>query len=109
MDGDGISLVLGSGAVGAICGVVGTWIKAKWGTKAKVEPVPLPVETHRAEEFVRKEDFERHVADNAKEHESLYARMNRNDRETSEIKGLLTAIREDIQLIKGKLFKTSGR
>lgn len=112
MDGDGVSLAVGSGAVGAICGVVIAWIKAKWGTKAKVEPTPLPVETHRVEEYVTKETFQKHVAENheredanRREHEALYSRMNRNDRETSEIKGLLSAIREDIQLIKTKLFK----
>ena len=46
------------------------------------------------------------VAEDKLAHENLYARMNRNDRETSEIKGLLHGIREDIGLIKAKLFKS---
>ncbi len=105
-------IFIGGSAVGAICGVVATWLKVTRGQKAKVEPTPLPVETRRAEEYVRREEFQKHVAENhdhedanRREHEALYSRMNRNDRETSEIKGLLSAIREDIQLIKTKLFK----
>ena len=32
--------------------------------------------------------------------------MNRNDRETSELKGILSGIRDDLSAIKNKLFKT---
>ncbi len=105
MDGDGVSLAIGGGAVGAICTVAGAWIKARFA-KTRVEPNPLPVETHRAEEYVKREDFEKHVAENAREHESLFSRMNRNDRETSEIKGMLHGIQDDLTLIKNKLLKT---
>lgn len=88
--------------------------------KTTVEPDPLNVETRPKPEYVTKKDFEAHVAANAKEHENmvsentrehenLYSRLNRNDRETSEIKGILSAIREDIGLIKHKLFKTGAK
>ena len=103
---DGVSLAVGSGAVGAICGVVGAWLKARVGTKAKVEPVPLPVETHRAEEYVSKEEFKRHVAENDRAHENLEARMVRNDRETSELKGMMKTALEDLGIIKNKLLRT---
>ena len=106
MDSDGVSLAVGSGAVGAICGVVIAWIKAKVGTKAKVEPVPLPVTQKKEDVDKLREEFERHVAENAKEHEALYSRMNRNDRETSEIKGMLGTMMDDLRLIKNKLLKT---
>ena len=100
---DGISLGIGGAAVGAICGVVGAWIKARFA-KMRVEPDPLRVE--KAEKPVSRKEFEDHVAEDKLAHENLYARMNRNDRETSEIKGLLHGIREDIGLIKAKLFKS---
>ena len=35
MDADTTGIVISSGTVGAICGVVGTWIKAKIGTRIK--------------------------------------------------------------------------
>lgn len=105
MDGDGISLAVGGGAVGAICTVVGAWIKAKVGQKAKVEPVPLPVEQRKGEVEKLREDFERYVLENSKEHEALYSRLNRNDRETSEIKGMLGTMMDDLRLIKDKLLR----
>ena len=87
------------------------WEARHQKTETEVKPNPLNVhmEEDPEKKFVTREDFRKHVENNTREHEALYSRMNRNDRETSEIKGLLTAIREDIQLIKGKLFKTSGR
>ena len=42
MEVDGINLAIGGGAVSAIAGVFGAWIKAKFG-KARIEPTPLPV------------------------------------------------------------------
>ena len=36
-------IIIGSGAVGAICGVVSTWIKAKVCQRTTVEPDPLNV------------------------------------------------------------------
>jgi len=45
------------------------------------------------------------VQDNARDHENLFGRMNRNDRETSELKGILSGIREDLSAIKDKMFR----
>lgn len=47
MEVDGISLTMGGAAVSAIAGVVGAWIKAKYG-KPVVPPVPQPLKTEIA-------------------------------------------------------------
>jgi hypothetical protein len=44
--------------------------------------------------------------ENAAAHENIFSRLSRNDRDMGEIKGLLTGVANDLQLIKGKLFKT---
>ncbi len=37
---DGLALTIGSGAIGAICGVLGAWIKARY-SKTTIEPNPI--------------------------------------------------------------------
>lgn len=125
---EGINIALGTLGCTWVGKVLIAWINAKFGQKAKVEgsvetqvkPNPLNVVTEPKPEYVTKKEFEEHVAANAKEHENmvsgntrehenLYSRLNRNDRETSEIKGILSAICEDIGLIKHKLFKTGAK
>lgn len=103
MDADGIQLLVGGGSVGALCTLAGAWIKARF---SKTQIAPQPLEVKGAPQFVTKEEFEKHAAANARDHENLFSRLNRNDRETSEIKGMLVGIRDDISAIKGKLFKT---
>ena len=51
-------------------------------------------------------DHERMERENSSGHENIFARLSRNDREYGEIKGLLTGLANDMQLIKEKLFKT---
>jgi hypothetical protein len=51
-------------------------------------------------------DHERMERENSSAHENIFARLTRNDRDMGEIKGLLTGVANDLQLIKGKLFKT---
>ena len=46
MEVDGINLAVGGGAVSALAGLAGAWIKAKFGK------VPQPLETHEADKFV---------------------------------------------------------
>ena len=96
---------MGGAAVSAIAGVAGAWIRARYG-KTQVEPTPLPVTTEKTPKYVTVQEFNKHVEDNARDHENLFGRMNRNDRETSELKGILTGIREDLSAIKHKLFNT---
>lgn len=51
-------------------------------------------------------DHERMERENSSAHENIFNRLTRNDRDMGEIKGLLTGVANDLQLIKGKLFKT---
>lgn len=53
-----------------------------------------------ADKYVTRNEFEKHVRDNAGDHENIFARLNRNDRETSEIKGMLSSIMDDLRTIK---------
>ena len=76
--------------------------------KTKIDPPIPPVDVRVSDPFVRRSEFEKHVSDNARDHENLFGRMNRNDRDTSEIRGILTGMRDDLSAIKGKLFKTRG-
>ena len=94
---------MGGGAVTAIAGVVGAWIKAKFG-RTKVEPTPLPVE--KAPKYLTVQEFNKHCEDNARDHENMFARLNANDKLTSKLEGLLEGIREDLSAIKQKLFRT---
>lgn len=48
MEVDGINLAVGGGAVSAIAGIAGAWIKAKFGKTT----VPQPLETKEADKFV---------------------------------------------------------
>ena len=96
MDGDGISLGLGGTAVGALCTLGTAWIKAKFGQKAKVEPVPLPVETHRAEEYVTREEFQRHV-------EKVEKRFEAGNTAFKELRKEITGMREDLHAGLGKI------
>lgn len=43
MDAETTGILISSGAVGALCGVASTWIKAKFGQKTTVENDPLNV------------------------------------------------------------------
>ena len=105
MEVDGINLAIGGGAVSAIAGIFGAWIKARF-SKTTVEPTPLPVTTEKTPKFVTVQEFNKHVEDNARDHENIFARVNRNDILTSEINGKLAGIKDDLTLIKQKLFKT---
>ena len=105
MEVDGINLAIGGGAVSAIAGVIGAWIKAQFG-KARIEPTPLPVTTEKTPKYVTVQEFNKHVEDNARDHENMFARLNANDKLTSKLEGILEGIREDLSAIKNKLFRT---
>ena len=93
-------LVLGGGAVVKAFDFLTAWWKSKQPVNVK-----QPVEIDLKKEFVTRRDFDAHVLDNSKDHENLFGRLNRNDRETSEIKGLLTGMRDDLSAINNKLFR----
>ena len=97
MEVDGINLAISGAAVTALAGLAGAWIKARYG-RTKVEPDPLRVD--KQDKYVTRGEFNKHVEDNARDHENLFGRLNRNDRETSEIKGMLSTIIDDLRSIK---------
>jgi hypothetical protein len=61
---------------------------------------------HERMERENSADHARIEHENGVAHENIFARLSRNDRDMGEIKGLLTGVANDLQLIKGKLFKT---
>ncbi len=58
MEVDGVSLTMGGAAVSAIAGVVGAWIKAKYGKPT----VPQPLETERVGPYVTCGECKQHRA-----------------------------------------------
>lgn len=107
MDAD--ALLQGGGLIvsgAALATIVNALVKVWTARNQRTTVAPQPLEVKGAPQFVTKEEFEKHTAANARDHENLFSRLNRNDRDTSEIKGTLIGIRDDIAAIKGKLFKT---
>ena len=100
---DAVSITLGATTVGLLVKEALAWWRER---HQKTEIAPQPLEVKGAPEFVTREEFRKHADDNARDHENLFARLNRNDRETSEIKGMLAGIRDDLSAIKNKLFRT---
>jgi hypothetical protein len=121
----GGGLVL-SGA--ALTKIVGIAIKAWTARNQKTEVANDPLNVNKLDKYVTRGEFnkamERNEADhkritdeaaadhermereNSSAHENIFNRLTRNDRDMGEIKGLLTGVANDLQLIKGKLFKT---
>jgi len=105
MDADGLSLTLGGTTLALIAKEIFAWWRSR-SQKTQIAPTPLPVTTEKSPKYVTVQEFNRHCEDNARDHENMFARMNRNDILTSEINGKLTGIQDDLKLIKQKLFKT---
>ena len=102
---DGLTLTLGGTTIGLIVKELLAWHRSR-NQKTRVEPTPLPVTTEKTPKYVTVQEFNKHVEDNQRDHENMFARMNRNDILTSEINGKLAGIKDDLTLIKQKLFKT---
>ena len=100
---DGITIAIGGTALTALGGIAGAWIRARHDSR-RIEPQPL--EVRESPRYVTREEFERHAADDARDHENIFARLARSDREAGEIKGILSGMRDDLSAIKGKLFGT---
>lgn len=100
---DGLSLTLGTTTIGLLIKEFFAWRRSR-NLKTEITPDPLHVE--RTPKYVTVQEFNKHVEDDTRDHEALFGRMNRNDRETSELKGILTGMRDDLSAIKHKLFKT---
>ena len=103
-------------------------MKAWAARNQRTEIANDPLKVDKLDKFVTRGEFNKAIerndaehkrieADNAAAHkdiqdeafrirENIFSRLTRNDREMGEIKGLLKGLAEDMQLIKGKLFKT---
>ena len=104
---DGTSIVLGSTTVGLLIKEFFAWRRSR---SQKTEITPNPLNVKKEDKYVTRGEFnntiERMERENSSAHENIFNRLTRNDRDMGEIKGLLTGVANDLQLIKGKLFKT---
>lgn len=102
---DGLTLTLGGTTIGLIVKELLAWYRSR-NQKTRVEPTPLPVTTEKTPKYVTVQEFNKHVEDNQRDHENMFARLNANDKLTSKLEGILEGIREDLSAIKNKLFRT---
>ncbi len=102
---DGLSLTLGGTTLALVAKEIFAWLRAR-RQKTEIAPTPLPVTTEKTPKYVTVQEFNKHVEDNARDHENIFARLNANDKLTSKLEGILEGIREDLSAIKNKLFKT---
>ena len=99
----GGGLVLSGAAVTKLASIA---VKAWAARNGKTEVANDPLNVNMLDSYVTRDEFKDVMERNAADHENIFARLTRNDREMGEIKGLLKGLAEDMQLIKGKLFKT---
>lgn len=99
---DGLSLTLGGTTIGLLIKEFFAWRRSR-NQKTEIAPDPLHVE--RSPKYVTVQEFNKHVEDNAKDHENMFARLNANDKLTSKLEGILEGIRDDLKAIKDKLFR----
>jgi len=100
---DGLSLTLGGTTLALVAKEIFAWLRAR-RQKTEITPTPLPVD--KLDKFVTRGEFNKHVDDNARDHENMFARLNANDKLTSRLEGILEGIREDLGAIKDKLFRS---
>ena len=102
---DGLSLTLGGTTLALVAKEIFAWLRAR-RQKTEIEPTPLPVTTEKTPKYVTVQEFNKHVEDNQRDHENIFARLNANDKLTSKLEGILEGIREDLSAIKNKLFRS---
>ena len=101
---DGLSLTLGGTTLALVAKEIFAWLRAR-RQRTEITPTPLPVD--KLDKYVTRGEFNKHVDDNARDHENIFARLNANDKLTSRLAGILEGIREDLAAIKDKLFRRS--
>ena len=84
----------------ALAKLIDAAVKAWSARNQRTEVSPDPLRVEKLDKYVTRDEFARHVGENERAHENLFARLNRNDRETSEIKGMLSSIMDDLRTIK---------
>lgn len=102
---DGLSLTLGGTTLALVAKEIFAWLRAR-RQKTEIAPTPLPVTTEKTPKYVTVQEFNKHVEDNQRDHENMFARLNANDKLTSKLEGILEGIREDLSAIKNKLFRS---
>ncbi len=100
---DGLSLTLGGTTLALVAKEIFAWLRAR-RQRTEITPTPLPVD--KLDKFVTRGEFNKHVDDNARDHENMFARLNANDKLTSRLEGIFEGIREDLAAIKQKLFRS---
>lgn len=99
---DGLSITLGGTTLALVAKEIFAWLRAR-RQRTEITPTPLPVD--KLDKYVTRGEFNKHVDDNARDHENIFARLNANDKLTSKLEGILEGIREDLSAIKDKLFR----
>ena len=99
---DGLSLTLGGTTLALVVKELFAWLRSR---HQKTEIAPDPLRVDKLDKYITRGEFNKHVEDNARDHENIFARLNANDKLTSKMEGLLEGIREDLKAIKNKLFK----
>jgi len=92
MDADTTGLVISSGAIGALCGVASTWIKAKFGQRTRIEPNPSPFPVQNEQT-----SNQAHWKDNSHDHENLFNRMSKVEKDVARIEAKTDATFQFIQ------------
>jgi len=101
----GGGLVVGGGLIVKLGDWFMAWLRSRQPVEVK-QPIGVKGELDKPPKYLTVQEFNRHVEDNARDHENMFARLNANDKLTSRLEGLLEGIREDLSAIKGKLFRS---
>lgn len=120
-------IIISSGAVGALCGVASTWIKAKFGQKVKAE-IPQPCDVRKVNDCISVKECNRRMNELDERVTRLETRLDSGfatimdklsamDRESEQravalhrrMDAMLTTVAKvdgEVGLIKAKMFKT---
>ena len=120
-------IIISSGAVGALCGVASTWIKAKFGQKVKAE-IPQPCDVRKVNDCISVKECNRRMNELDERVTRLETRLDSGfatimdkliamDRESEQravalhrrMDAMVTTVAKvdgEVGLIKAKMFKT---
>lgn len=89
---------------GALVTKIGDWLMGWLRSRSqKTEISPSPLEIEKRDKFITRGEFNSFVADNTRDHESLFFRLNANDKITSKIEGMLEGIKRDVEIIMKRI------
>ena len=108
MDDGGLSitgLTVGGAALTAIGGMVGAWIRARYG---RHEITPQPLEVRAAPNLIDRSSCNEFRAVNAADHSNLFARMSSAEQRIAAAEAALHAMTEWLASMDSKLDKIIG-